>query len=271
MFKSVKAMMKRSSALASSYSGACIRIAKDGPDIVDLAVSLWMNVAMPSLLYGCESVPFTKQMITDIARQQSSIGKFNLGLPTCSPNVSTSVILGLKPFKERLYSAQLKFYVRLSNQSNDRWSKDALRDHSSGDWPSPYLKMLGEIKQEVGMARWPASARHVDIVLSHHFLEGTNSEIRRLDLPALAPLSKRMRMDYVNESLESQVRYFGILLHNVFDQLFHLTLHGHLYGINTYILYLDEFSLFPLLVGTSCCRLLRYQFHIPGLQHRAML
>ena len=131
--------------------------------------------------------------------------------------------------------------------------------------------MLGEIKQEVGMARWPASARHVDIVLSHHFLEGTNSEIRRLDLPALAPLSKRMRMDHVNESLESQVRYFGILLHNVFDQLFHLALHGHLYGINIYILYLDEFSLFPLLVGTSCCRLLRYQFHIPGLQHRAML
>ena len=65
--------------------------------------------------------------------------------------------------------------------------------------------MLGEIKQEVGMLKWPISNRHVDIVLSHHFMEETNSEIRRLQLPALVPLSKRQRMSHVNESQESQV------------------------------------------------------------------
>ena len=117
----------------------------------------------------------------------------------------TSVILGLKPFKELLYAAQLKFYVRLSKQSNDRWSKDALRDNASGDWPSPYIKMLDAIKNEVGMSRWPVSVRHVDIVLGHHFLEGINSEIDRLHLPAFAPLIKRQRMDHVDESLQSQV------------------------------------------------------------------
>ena len=204
-FKSGKAMMKRAVGLANSYRASCIRIAKDGPDVVDLAVSLWSNVAIPSLLYGCETVPFTKTMIDDIARQQSGVGKFNLGLPSCSPNISSSVILGLKPFKELLYAAQLKFYVRLSKQSNDRWSKDALRDNASGDWPSPYIKMLDAIKNEVGMSRWPVSARHVDIVLGHHFLEGINSEIDRLHLPALAPLIKRQRMDHVDESLQSQV------------------------------------------------------------------
>ena len=198
-------MMKRATALANSYRGACIRIADDGPDVVDLAITLWMNVALPSLLFGCETISFTKQAISEISRQQSSVGKFNLGLPSCSPNISSSVILGLKPFKELLYAAQLKFYVRLSKQPNARWSKDALLDNISGGWKSPYIRMLGEIKQEVGMLKWPISNRHVDIVLSHHFMEEMNSEIRRLQLPALVPLSKRQRMSHVNESQESQV------------------------------------------------------------------
>ena len=204
-FKTGKAMRRRATALAKSFRGACIRIARDGPDIIDLAMSLWSNVAMPSLLFGCETIPFTQQAIDEISRQQSSVGKFNLGLPSCAPNISTSVLLGLKPFKELLYSAQLKFYVRLSKQPNDRWSKDALLDNLSGGWPSPYIKMLGEIKQEVGMFKWPVSTRHVDIVLSHHFMEQTNSEVRRLKLPALAPLAKRQRMCHVNESIESKV------------------------------------------------------------------
>ena len=33
--------MKRATALANSYSGACIRIAKAGPDNVDLAMSVY--------------------------------------------------------------------------------------------------------------------------------------------------------------------------------------------------------------------------------------
>ena len=110
-----------------------------------------------------------------------------------------------RKFKELLYSAQLKFYVRLSKQSNDRWSKDAFLDNICGGWQSPFIKMLGEIKQEVGMFKWPVSNRHVDIVLSHHFMEETNSQIRRLNLPALIPLSKRQRMSHVNETIESKV------------------------------------------------------------------
>ena len=204
-FKAGNAMRRRATALANSYRGACIRIARDGPDVVDLAMSLWTNVAMPSLLYGCETIPFTKQVIDDISRLQSSVGKFNLGLPKCAPNISSSVILGIKPFKELLYAAQLKFYVRLAKQSNDRWSKDALLDHLCGGWPSPYIQMLGSIKQEVGMFRWPVSNRHIDIVLSHHFMEITNTEICRLKLPALVPLAKRQRLSHVNESIESKV------------------------------------------------------------------
>ena len=133
-------MQKRALDLAKSYKGSCLRIARDGPDIVDLALSLWQNIAIPSVLYGCEAVPFSNQTVVEIARQQSCIGKYTLGLPSCAPNISSTVILGIKPFKQLLYSAQLKFYVRLSKQGNERWSKDALLDHLVGGWSSPYLK-----------------------------------------------------------------------------------------------------------------------------------
>ena len=55
------------------------------------------------------------------------------------------------------------------------------------------------------MIKWPVSANHVDIVLNHHFLEQINSEIDRLNLPALVPLSRRQRMNHANETPESKV------------------------------------------------------------------
>ena len=200
-------MMKKATSLAKQYRGTCIRLGHDGPDVVDLAMSLWCNIAMPSLLFGSECVRFSQQVIEDISRQQSSVGKFTLGLPVCAPNVSTPAILGLKSFKELLYSTQLKFFVRLFNQPNDRWSKDALLDNIFGGWTSPYLNHLASIRSEVCMDRWPVSVKEVDVVLEHHFLKVTNDEIERLSLPALEPLAKRRRMDHVNESLDSQVCY----------------------------------------------------------------
>ena len=47
---------------------------------------------------------------------------------------------------------------------------------------------------------------HVTIVQwKHHFLEVNNDAINHLSLPALKPLNKRARMDFANESRESQV------------------------------------------------------------------
>ena len=205
--KAAKAMQQRALSISKKYKGACLSLARDGPDIVDLAASLWQNIALPSLLFGCETVPFSASSIDEISRHQSSIGKFSLGLPFCSPNVSAEVILGMKPFKQLLYASQLKFYAKLSTQEDSRWSKDALLDHVLGGWDSPYIKYIGAVKEEVGMRKWPINAKHVDAALNRHFLLKTNSEIERLSTPALEPLAKRARMEHVDESEESQVMY----------------------------------------------------------------
>ena len=203
--KSARAMMKRATSLATTYSKTCMSLAFDGPDIVDLAVCLWGNVGLPSILYGCEIVTFSKSAIDEIERRQSAVGKFNLGLPINAPNISSSCVLGVKPFRELLYTAQLKYLLRLFNQDDRRWSKDAFLDHLKGSWSSPYIKYMTELKKEVGLSRWPRSLKEIKIALVSHFLTQTNKEIDRLALPALEPLAKRARLDFVNETRESQV------------------------------------------------------------------
>ena len=179
-------------------------------------MALWLNVAMPAVLYGCEFVPFSQTAILEIERQQSMVGKFNLGLPSNAPNISTTVILGAKPFKQLLYSSQLRYLVKLFKQDKRRWSKDAFIDHLEGGWPSPYIKYMGDIRHELGMPRWPGSAKEVNLCLESHFQYNTNIEIGRLSLPALEPVAKRARMSHVNESKESQVT------RNIFNLFFRL-------------------------------------------------
>ena len=205
--KAALVMMERAKTLASSYMKACVGIAYDGPDIVDLALALWMNIAMPAVLYGCEVIPFSKGTIEGIERCQSSVGKFTLGLPKNAPNISTTTLLGVKSFKELLYSAQLRYLARLFKQDSRRWSKDAFLDHLHGEWASPYIKYMGEIRFELGLLRWPRSRREIENVLNHHFLSVNNEQIERLSLPALEPLAKRARMEHINESENSQVGF----------------------------------------------------------------
>ena len=149
--------------------------------------------------------PRMESAIDEIERQQSAVGKFNLGLPLNAPNISASSILGIKPFRELLYTAQLKYLLRLFNQDSRRWSKDAFLDHLNGTWNSKYIKYMTDLRDEVGLKRWPRSIKEIKLSLEAHFLKRTNDEIDRLDLPALEPLAKRARMEFVNETKESQV------------------------------------------------------------------
>ena len=44
---------------AHKYKGSCIYMSREGPDVVDMIVATWCNIAVPSILYGTEMIPFT--------------------------------------------------------------------------------------------------------------------------------------------------------------------------------------------------------------------
>ena len=204
-FKAALAMRERAVAIAKKYKAACMRVARDGPDMVDVAMCTWQNIAIPSITYGCESVPFNDTALKELDRLQMTVGKEVLGLAVSAPHAAVEVLLGVRPVREVIFTRQLKFFNRLKNQDDARWSKDAFMDHLLGGWSSPYLKMIYDIKEEVEMIRGPMSGKHVDLVLQHHFVTILNEKISNLDLPALHYVEKRGRAVFVNESKTSQV------------------------------------------------------------------
>lgn len=72
-----------------------------------------MNVAVPAILYGCEMIPFSETAISEIERVLSQVVQYALGLPQSAASVCDQVDLGMKPFKQVLYEAQLKYYARV--------------------------------------------------------------------------------------------------------------------------------------------------------------
>ena len=142
---------KRCIRVAEKYKFACSYVARTGPDVVDVTLATWNNVAMPSILRGCEVIPFSETTIQSIERIQAQLAKRCLGLPLSAPNVAAQSELGLKPFWALLYQHQLSFYLRLMKLPQSRWASKVLLDHPSGDWHSPYLAYICRIREKVGL------------------------------------------------------------------------------------------------------------------------
>ena len=199
-------MKKRALSLARRYKAACMHVGRSGPDTVEVALMTWRCIAIPSITFGCEYVPFSDTAIDDIDRMQSAVAKDMLGLPVSAPNVTAQVILGLKTFRHKLYQIQLKYFLRVNNMEKGRWCKDAMDLHILGKWVSPYMMNMTKIMMEVGMGGRTVSNKYIDIVLDHHFLTQTNRKVEKLNLPALHAIDKLELRDYVQEGIESQVR-----------------------------------------------------------------
>ena len=158
-------MRKRAISLARRYKGACMNVSRSGPDVSEVALTTWRCIAIPSILFGCESVPFSPTFMDEVDRIQSAVAKDILGLDFAAPNVAAQAILGLKTLRHKVYKTQLKFYLRVNKLDVTRWSRDAMECHLSGRWVSPYIANITRIKMEVGMVIGPVSVKHVELVL----------------------------------------------------------------------------------------------------------
>ena len=84
---------------------------------MDTVLATWSNIAIPSILSGCEVIQFTESNINIIERIQSQVAKIALSVPQNTSNVCAQTEMGMKPFRMRLYELQLGYYIRLLNLS----------------------------------------------------------------------------------------------------------------------------------------------------------
>ena len=135
---------------------------------------------------------------------QASVAKNILGLPVAAPNVSGQVLLGFKSVKEVIYTAQLKFLLKVLKLCDTRWSKDALLAHLHGGWKSPYIEYIARVRREVGLGSGPLTVRLIHLGVSHHFLNILNEKLYRMRLPVGHSVTKLRVWRHVGECERSK-------------------------------------------------------------------
>ena len=191
--------------IAKRYKYSCCYLGRIGPDFVDTVLATWSNIAISSILSGCEVIQFTESNINIIERIQSQVAKIALSVPQNTSNVCAQTEMGMKPFRMRLYELQLSYYTRLLNLSRDRWVHKVLYDHLTGGWHSPYMAYIFRIRGELQLVGAPPSKKFLSINLNCNFLNKTNRTISTQSLPNLMPVTSFARKSYVCEGYDSSM------------------------------------------------------------------
>ena len=184
---------------ANKYKFACLHIGKRGPDVVDATLATWVNIAVPSILFGCESIIVTQTTIAAIERVQAQVTKRLLGLPSNTANVCAQTELGIIPFRLALYKAQLSFYFRVLDLPSTRWAKKAMLEHLGGGWQSPYFGYITEVRESVNLNFFPPTIRYLKSHLYTWSLSEVNGILAELSLPYVSLLKCFKKQPYVFE------------------------------------------------------------------------
>ena len=175
--KITTAKQKKCVTAARRYRGACRYLARQGPDVVDMSVCCWRNVAMPAICYGVETVLFSEATLNSLDLETSKWAKETLNLPTSTTNVCPQVLLGVPTFKQIIYNTQLKYFSRLQNLPTSRYAAQALMEHLRGGWKSPYMNYINKIRTEVGMVVVPKVEKDVELITNTYFIDQLNMKM----------------------------------------------------------------------------------------------
>ena len=84
-------------------------------DRIAACSTIWINVALPSILYGTEVIPVSGSTISELESNQNSLGKAILGLPVLSANPIINIELGWKPIGLFIAKSKLGYFKRVSD------------------------------------------------------------------------------------------------------------------------------------------------------------
>ena len=135
---------------AQSYLYRVLSLVKTGPKQSDLAYSLWNQVALPSILYGTEVMPITKETLNVVESCQNTIGKFILQIPRSSANASCYVDAGLRPVWSLIAERTLQYAHRTMRKPQTSWAKIAMNECIMMGDEIPYTRHLMNWKTMAG-------------------------------------------------------------------------------------------------------------------------
>ena len=186
---------------ARRYRAAARYLSRRGPDVVDLSVCSWRNVAIPAITFGVEMIQFSESTLKSLDQESARWAKETLNLPRNTPNVCSQILLGIPSFKEVIFKAQLKYFMRLRNLPSTRYAAQALSEHEYGGWTSSYLDYITGVRAQVDLVTLPPKAKDIDEVVAFHCLEELRSKLE--DLPSVV-VERPGKLSRVRSAREGQ-------------------------------------------------------------------
>ena len=197
IFRTFAAKQKKCVDTAKKYMYGCLHLGKQGSDLIKVASTTWEAVAVPSIMFGCETVLFSETKISELETIQSQVAKQILGVSRNTSNICAQTELGFKPIRLVLALCQLQFYFRVLRLPNSRWVKIALLNHLAGTWHSPYLTYITKLRAASSLYEAPPSLLHLRRHLFEWALFKTNLTLSSSSLTHIQPLLSFRKALYV--------------------------------------------------------------------------
>ena len=135
---------------ANQWWGRLCSIAKFRANKYEVGRGLWKGVAVPSLMYGMDTVKWSKEEIDKMEVIQNRVGRLALGANTIVAVEAIRGDLGWSSFEERMYKAQLRYKVRLEKMEDNRWAKKVYKlTARTSKWVGNCVRVVNKC----GMAR----------------------------------------------------------------------------------------------------------------------
>ena len=149
-------------------------MARNSPCPALFAWRVWRLVALPAILYGCETVLIRKRELDDIEKAQSRVAKFILQVEQCTCNVVAQVLADFELVEVVYWRRVLNFYADLHLADEDTWAKKAFNEAIEMEDQSNYISkikfMLNILEVE--------GPKDLEEKLSRYAARKTNEELR---------------------------------------------------------------------------------------------
>ena len=100
---------------------------------------------------------------------------------------------------------QLGFYHRVLHLSDDRWvKKNAMNDHLSMSWHSPYIDYVYSIRMKLKLHTLPLCKKTLLMHLNTYFINEANETLASLSIKYIQPIKTFKRMRYAMEGAACQ-------------------------------------------------------------------
>ena len=127
---------------AQMFMTRALRLTRLGPCRSQLLFYLWTSIALPSILYGCEVIPLTKQSLKAISTCQHIVGKSLLQLPRHAANASVPIDAGFRPVQHVVAERVIKYSQKVMLRPSSDWTQKCMSTHISLQARSPYYRLL---------------------------------------------------------------------------------------------------------------------------------